>query len=122
MSDITLTGDNDLYINNGQIYLLETQEELTRQKLLNKLRSFTNTLFTNVNYGIRDSLVFERDTQSLLDQDIKSLIQNTRGIVELKEYTSEVSTGRTYTANFTYSVVTGELVNITSLVISGNIA
>jgi hypothetical protein len=120
MTDIQLGPDNDLLIVNGQINLIETTEVLVRQRLLNKLRAFTGTLFTNIDYGIRANLVFAKGTQSLLDQDIKALISNTRGVVKLVSYTSSDNPQRTLTVDFEYEIETGEIVGIKGLNVSGS--
>lgn len=115
MSDIQLGPDNDLLLVNGQIYLISKLEDLVRQRILNKLRSFTNTLFTNINYGINSNLVFNKGTQSLLDQEIKSMISETKGVVKLISYSSEVSSDRQYLSNFKYQIDTGVIVSVSKL-------
>lgn len=115
MTDLLLGSNNDLIIEDGKLLLVPTKEQLTRQRLLNKLRSFTGTLFTNINYGIDVSLVFEKGTKELLDQNIKSLIASTTGVIRLVEYTSSVSVSRVYTCKFKYEIETGEIVGISGL-------
>lgn len=112
MTDILLDSVNDLFISGGQISLITDVETLTRQRLLNKLRTFTNTLFTNVNYGIDVNLVFERGTKALLDQHLKTLISDTEGVVKLVSFSSNVGTNRIYTCQFQYQIETGEIVGI----------
>jgi hypothetical protein len=115
MTDIALGSDNDLLIQNGRLSLIDTLDVLVKQRLLNKLRAFTGTLFTNINYGIKASLLFEKGTQSLLDQDIKTLISNTDGVVKLISYSSEVNEQRLNTINFSYEITTGELIEVSGL-------
>ena len=118
MTDIYLDHTNDLLLTEGQIFLVEDIEVLVRQRILNKLRAFTGTLFTNINYGVKASLVFAKGTTSLLDQDIKTLIANTEGVVKLVSYTSQVNINRTYTASFEYEIETGEIVGVNNIPIS----
>jgi hypothetical protein len=117
MTDILLGTDNDLMLEGGQITLIGTQEVLVRQRILNKLRAFTGTLFTNINYGISTNLVFSLGTKSLLDQEIKNLVINTKGVNRLVSYSSEVSNQRVHTAAFSYEISTGEIVGIAGLYI-----
>jgi hypothetical protein len=119
MTDIALGLDNDLLLQNGKISLIETLDALVRQRLLNKLRAFTGTLFTNINYGIKANLVFNKGTQSLLDQDIKTLISNTDGVVKLISYSSVVNEQRLNTINFTYEITNGEQIDVSGLSITG---
>ena len=119
MTDIYLDPTNDLFFLNGEILLIEDKGLLVRQRIHNKLRAFTGTLFTDINYGIRATLVFAKGTQSLLDQDIKTLVSETTGVVKLISYTSNVSASREYTASCTYEIETGEIVGINNLLISG---
>ena len=64
MTDLLLGANNDLVIYNGQLSLIQTQEELIRQRLLNRLRTFTGTLFTNINYGIDVNLIGSKTDKS----------------------------------------------------------
>ena len=112
MTDILLDSVNDLFISGGQISLITDIETLTRQRLLNKLRAFTGTLFTNVNYGVDVNLVFERGTKALLDQHLKTLISDTKGVIKLVSFSSNVGTNRVYTCQFQYQIETGEIVGI----------
>ena len=115
MTDIRLNSLNDLDLSGGDLALIDNKEELVRQRLLNKLRTFTGTLFTNVLYGIDVDLVFQKDTQGLLDQHLKDLISSTKGIISLVSFTSEVNLKREYTCNFTYEIETGEIVGIAGI-------
>lgn len=112
MTDIQLDSVNDLFISGGQISLITDIETLTRQRILNKLRAFTNTLFTNVNYGVDVNLVFDRGTKALLDQHLKTLISDTAGVIKLVSFSSNVGTNRVYTCRFQYQIKTGEIVGI----------
>tara|TARA_R110002153_G_scaffold48948_3_gene138174 strand:- start:494 stop:943 length:450 start_codon:yes stop_codon:yes gene_type:complete len=114
-TDLKINSFNDLDFTGGQLTLLTTKEELVRQRLLNKLNSFTNTLFTNINYGLNVSLIFSKGTQSLVDQDIRSVILTTEGVVKLKSYESVVGEDRVYRANVSYEIETGEIVIISNL-------
>lgn len=115
MTDLRLGVDGDLLLENGSVKIIDSLEELTRQRLLIKLRTFTKTLFTNVNFGVDQDLLFKKNTKSLLDQEIKTLIEETEGVLTLKSFTSKTSKERTYSCDFEYSVTTGEIVSVTSL-------
>ena len=118
MTDLLLGANNDLVIYNGQLSLIQTQEELIRQRLLNRLRTFTGTLFTNINYGIDVNLIGSKTDKSFLDQDIKDIIESTPGIIDLVEFVSEVDLDRVYSLRFKYTIETGEIIGITNLGIS----
>lgn len=113
MTDIALDSTNDLLIEDGIFNLLTTQETVVRQKLLNRLRSFTRTLFTDVNYGIRQEVAFGKNTQAALTQNIKTIISTTAGVVRLVSFDSTVGVDRVYRADFTYEVTTGAIEGLT---------
>lgn len=115
MTDLRLNNLNDLDISGGSLSLIDTKEELVRQRLLNRLNTFTGTLFTNINYGIDVDLIFERSTKDLLDQHLKDIISKVQGILSLVSFTSTVSIQRIYLCDFTYKIETGELVGIKGL-------
>lgn len=113
MADIQLNSQNDFDIRGGQLYLTQTRQNLVQQRLLNRLRSFTGTLFTNINYGLNSNLVGARATQDALAQNIKKLITTTPDIIRLVSYSDRIDTAtRTYFATFTAETVTGEIVGI----------
>lgn len=118
MTDILLGPDGDLFIENGQLKLIDSIEVLTRQRLLNKLRTITGTLFTNINYGIDRNLLFKKGTKDFLDQNIQSLIDNTTGVIRLVEFESSVNLNREYVLTFKYEIETGEIVGIRDLGVS----
>lgn len=115
MTDILLGPDNDLFIENGQLVLIDSVEVLVRQRLLNKLRTITGTLFTNIDYGIDRTLLFKKGTKDFLDQNIQSLIDNTTGVIQLLEFESSVNLDREYVLKFKYEIETGEIVGISGL-------
>lgn len=120
MTDLVLDASNDLSVVDGQLLTLATVQDLTRQRLVFQLRSFTNTLFTNIDFGIDADLIFDKNTRDLLDQNIKGIISDTKGITSLLEFKSFVdNTTREYYTNFTYSLETGEIEVIEQLGFSG---
>lgn len=118
MTDILLGPDGDLFIENGQLKLIDSIEVLTRQRLLNKLRTITGTLFTNIDYGIDRNLLFKKGTKDFLDQNIQSLIDNTTGVIRLVEFESSVNLNREYVLTFKYEIETGEIIGIRDLGVS----
>lgn len=115
MTDIKLNSVNDLDFTSGRLWLIDTQEELIRQRLLNRLRTFKGTLFTDIDYGIEDDLVFRKGTQGLLDQHLKDVISSVKGIVSLVSFSSTVGSDRIYVCNFTYKIESGAIVGIDGL-------
>ena len=120
MTDLALSTENDLLVVNGQLVLLSTQEELTRQRLMISLNTFTKTWFENQNFGINQELIFEKGTQGLLDQDVKTIITETTGVVKLLEFVSRIDTDRVYRNDFTYLTEEGDIVSIANVSFSGN--
>jgi hypothetical protein len=120
MTDIKLGSNNDFVIEDGSFLLITETSELVRQRLLNKLRAFTGTLFTNVDYGVDQTLFFERGTKSLLDQNLKTLISETQGIISLVSFESSVGTDRFYRCSFVYSTEVGEIEGIDGLTLGAN--
>lgn len=114
MTDLALSEENDLVVINGQLQLLQTQEAVTRQRLLISLRTFTKTWFENQNFGINQELVFAKGTKDLLDQDIKTIIAETDGVVKLVSYTSHTDPEtRVHYPVFVYETLEGNLTSIT---------
>lgn len=115
MTDLVLGEDHDLLVSNGQLVLISTQEELTRQRLLIHLNTFTKTWFENQNFGINQELIFAKNTKELLDRDIKTIITETVGVTRIREFFSSVGVERIYRASFIYETESGEIVSIKNL-------
>lgn len=116
MTDLLIGSENDLVIYNGDLVLIDTLEVLIRQRIVNQLRTFTGTLFFDQDYGIDQTLMFQRGTQELLDQDIKDIVGNTEGVVSLVSFESKVdSVTRVYSCSFEYLIESGEIVGIANL-------
>lgn len=116
MTDLALNDDNDLLVFNGQLVLLTTVEELVRQRIMISLKTSTNTWFENKNFGINADLIFAKGTKDLLDQDIKTIITETSGVIKVLTFTSKVdSTSRVYRCNFVYETETGTITSITNV-------
>ena len=112
MTDLVLGNDNDLLVINGQLQIFQTKEEFIRQRIMISLNTFTNTWFENINFGINQNLIFAKGTQDLLDQDIKTIITGTDGVIKLLTYTSTVDTiTRIYTAAFSYETAEGVILS-----------
>lgn len=116
MSDIKLDSNNDLFLLDGQIVLIEEKEELVRQRLMNRLQTFTNSLWTNRFYGIDVNLLGIRTSNTvLMDREIKLLISQTKGIIRLVEFSSRIGIDRVYRCTFKYQIETGEIIGIKGL-------
>lgn len=116
MTDLVLGNDNDLLVINGQLQIFQTKEEFIRQRIMISLNTFTNTWFENINFGINQNLLFAKGTQDLLDQDIKTIISNTRGVINLTSYSSSVDPiTRRYTATFSYQTEEGGITEVRQL-------
>ena len=120
MTDLVLGDDNDLLVINGQLQIFQTKEEFIRQRIMISLNTFTNTWFENINFGINQNLIFAKGTQDLLDQDIKTIITETDGVLKLLSYSSKVDPiTRIYTMTFSYETEEGLIVNLTGVTIGG---
>ena len=116
MTDLVLGNDNDLLVINGQLQIFQTKEEFIRQRIMISLNTFTNTWFENINFGINQNLIFAKGTQDLLDQDIKTIITGTDGVIKLLSYASSVDPiTRIYTLNFSYETEEGLIVSLTGV-------
>lgn len=105
MTDLLINSNGDLDLQNGQLVLVPTTEQLTQQRLKVSLSTFTGTWFANQNFGIDSSLIFEKGSKGFLDEDIKSIVSSTEGVLRLVSYSSTVDTQtRKMVVNFKYEV------------------
>lgn len=115
MTDLALDTENDLLVVNGQLVLLGNTEEVVRQRLMISLNTFTLTWFENQNFGIDQTLIFEKGTEELLSQDIRTIVTETTGVQKLLEFSASTGTDRIYRCDFTYVTDTGEITSVTNV-------
>jgi hypothetical protein len=121
MTDLVLGNDNDLLVIGGKLQIFDKKEEFIRQRLMISLNTFTNTWFENINFGINQNLIFAKGTQGLLDQDIKTIITETDGVIKILSYSSIVDPiTRVYTMTFSYETQEGDIVSLTGVTLGGS--
>ena len=121
MTDILMNEHNDVHIQEGQILLVAHKEVLVKQRLLNRLRTFSNTYWVDRNYGLNVNLFFVKGSKVLLDKHLQKVISDTEGIEELLSFESEVNpVTRIYTCKFSYKVETGAITSVKDMPIYGD--
>ena len=84
---------NDIASSGGKLIVAEDSITLTAQYVRNLLKSFTGTLFTNINYGVEERFLTEITDISELDQHIKGLILSVPGVLSIKTFSSSIDSG-----------------------------
>jgi|26BtaG_2_1085354.scaffolds.fasta_scaffold02386_9 hypothetical protein len=116
MTDIALDDSGDLIIENGQIPLLGTIQESTRQRLQISLSTISGEWFKDINFGVPRELLFSKGTQGMLDAAVVEIIVGTDGIQSITEFESSLDAGtRVYTVNFSAITDSGEVVTLEGL-------
>jgi len=116
MTDIALDDSGDLIIENGQIPLLGTVQESTRQKLQISLSTISGEWFRDINFGVPRELLFSKGTQGMLDAAVVEIIAGTDGIRTITEFESSLNAGtRVYTISFSAITDSGEVITLEGL-------
>ena len=84
MADIKLDENNDIAVENNDIVIITSAEEV-RQRLLQNLRSFRGDWFLNLDAGVTYfENVFRKDYSiEVINTLLKDVILNTPGVMEL---------------------------------------
>ena len=116
MTDIALGPDNDLLIVDGQIPLLVTTQEFTKQRLGITLGTISGEWFLDIDFGVPRDLLYAKGTKGMMDSEIIRIIQGTVGITSLNTFDSSLDKRtRVYTVDFTATTDSGEILAIEGL-------
>lgn len=115
MTDLLLDPDTgDLCILNGELCIITTEEELTRQAIIITLNTFKGEWFRNIDYGTpwienenNKIALLGKTSRSFVDSQIRLAIKSLPEVVSISEYSS------------TFNQITGEM-SISVGVISKN--
>lgn len=111
----------DLFLENGQLRLTNTQEEATRQYTQQFLAGFRGELFWDLDFGVpwlkNDNnpvqILGKQSDKRFVDVQIKEAILGREGIVQITSYNSVWDrANRTLTVSFTAETVSGEPISV----------
>lgn len=106
---------NDWVISDDRLKVVEESDVLTTQRLYQRLKTFRDTLFTNLDYGVSFELMGSADSKQEIDQHYKKLILSITGITTIQSFTSEVGEDGLYSCTFEVFTAEGETVFIENL-------
>ena len=118
MSDLFIdSSTNDLLIEDGQLSLADSREELARQRLLITLRTFKGEWFKNINFGVPYIInennkieLLGKSSKRLLDIELQQQILGVEDIVSIEGYTSVLdTTNRDITVEFSAITESGAI-------------
>lgn len=92
MKDFKLTSDGDLAIESNDFLFVEDEEQI-RQFLKIKLKTFFGECAFNTDKGVKyfEEIFIKEPNKSTVDGIIKGTIIDTDGVLEIIEYSSEIS-------------------------------
>ena len=115
MKDLNMSDDGDLVLTAGRLSWVE-DDELIRQNLLKRLRTYSGEWFLNINIGVPYfQAIFVKGvdpeiTEDFLIEEILSVI----GVKEMVQFSMEFSAGsRELTVNFEVITVNGNSLTLT---------
>lgn len=115
MSDILLDSEGDIQITGGKIKLIESTAELTKQRLLIKMRTFYQEWYLNTLVGVpyfQEILKRGSNRKTIADTVFKNIILQDEGVSKLNSFTSSVSPEGGYSLSFSASTPDGEIITI----------
>ena len=116
MTDIVLTSEHDLFIENGDISLFTTLDTLTAQKVKIRLLNYRGEWFRDINTGVPylQSILGRKNTKVATDIILQNEILLTENIASITSYSSTINTERKLEVIFSAQMVSGGIIeNIT---------
>jgi len=113
MSDLRLNSEGDLDITQGKLTLIDTQQELLKQKLTITLNTYRGEWFLNTQRGIPYlQVILKKGTpKALVDSIFYQTILSYEDILNITEFNSSVTKG-VYYLSFKATVVSGEIITL----------
>lgn len=117
MTDIILTSEHDLLIQQGDISLFSSIEELTVQKVKIRLLNYRGEWFRDINTGVPylQSILGKKNTKAATDIILKNVIIGTDNIAAIQSYTSTINTERKLEVSFSAIMVSGGSIDNTTI-------
>lgn len=115
MSDLTIKKDGDLDLTEGRLSLINTQQDLTAQRLTIKLRTYRGEWYLDLSEGIPYfQRIFRRSSnaKAVADTIFKNEINNDEGVISLNGFTSTLNNQGVYSLSFNITTVTGDIVTV----------
>lgn len=107
---------NDLIVdpNTKELKLTQNVEQLTRQRLSIRLKTFKGEWYKDSNLGLPYfQEIFGKRRKVAADLAIKNLIVSTKGILEILAYNSEIDTEkRKLNVSFKCKTLTGDVIQL----------
>ena len=118
MNDLELDEiTHDLVIENGDLKLLNSEAQVSKQSLKINLLFFKGEWFLDLEYGIPyfQSILKKRTTKNVADALIKLAIRNSYRIESVEEFESEITNSQYIISKFVARTTDGEIISITNL-------
>lgn len=103
---------NDYEHTDGYLLITPDTQILLAQNLRQKLKTFTDTLYTNIDYGIDSIFLTEPSDQGEFDQHVKGLVLEEPGVRAIIQFSSSLDKEHQYSCVFTATTDEGELIPI----------
>lgn len=117
MTDIVLSTDHDLLIENGDISLFNKVENLTVQKVKINLLLMKGEWFRDINKGVPylQSILGVRNTKQTTMTFLRNAIINTEGITSVTSLDATIDRDRTIHVVWSGTCENGEIIENTSV-------
>lgn len=106
------TSTNDYKYSEGYLEITPNTQTLLAQNLRQKLKTFTNTLYTNIDYGLDSKFLTEPTDKVEFDQHIKGLVLEEIGIQAITKFSSKIDEDHRYSCTFTAISDESELIPV----------
>lgn len=120
MNDLELdVTSHDLRIENGDIFLLNSEAKLARQRVAINLLFFREEWFLNLDYGVPyfQTILKKGATKLLVDNIIKQTIRDSYRISDIISFNSIIEDESYIVTLFEATTTDGEVVSITNQVL-----
>jgi len=118
MSTIKIDVDGNFELVNNSLQITEGTDTID-QTLRHRLRTFKGEYFLDINTGIAyyQEILKKNPNSVIIDTIFKREILNTDGVVELLEFSIDISSARELTLTFRASTTDGSEINFSETVI-----
>jgi hypothetical protein len=107
--DLLLDANGDLVFSNGNSLVTQTQSDVVAQRLYITLNTFLGEWFLDTTIGVPyyQQIFGKVRNKSTIDIIFQNIISQDPGVLSLKSFSSDISTGRGYSMTFSVIVSDG---------------
>lgn len=116
-NEFTSSGYGDLLFVNGACPVTSENRQIVAQRLTIRLKTFLSEWFLDTTYGVPywEQILGKKTTKNAVDRVFQEQILSERGVLEITEFNSNLSSSREYSMSFRVRTSRGQETDLVTI-------